>query len=373
MKYFETYTSNSVAGSGNQFFFNMNEGEVRTGRVFYKITASGEYNYSLLFTNIMDSTFSDGSLSHKNLICDEWQIHGARIGKCKFIPDKPLEKMTVSDSDEGADIFVSDMTDVTFNSLKKKTVMPGEFFTTDPLKMIFEKGEYLCLEITFSGSMIPYHEETLLPVFVKGENGWSYSKQMPFAGMIGCDRETAKCRIGFIGDSITQGIGTEANSYKHWNARLSEKIGDEYAFWNLGIGYARAEDAATDSAWLFKAKHNDIVFVCFGVNDILQGVTEEKIKSSLNQITESLKKAGCRVILQSVPPFDYSGEKIYIWNNINRYIKEVLSKKVDAVFDNVPYLGRQGDEAHMAAYGGHPNAEGCAVWADALYESIKKI
>ena len=35
-------------------------------------------------------------------------------------------------------------------------------------------------------------------------------------------------RVLLIGDSITQGIGTKLNSYLHWNAILSEKLGEEY-------------------------------------------------------------------------------------------------------------------------------------------------
>ena len=64
MTYFDKYVSNTCAGSGNQMFFNMNEDEVRTGRMFYKIFAGGEYNYSILFSNIIDTTFSNGAVSH---------------------------------------------------------------------------------------------------------------------------------------------------------------------------------------------------------------------------------------------------------------------------------------------------------------------
>ena len=86
MKYFDSFVSNTCGGSGNQFFFHMNEGEVRTGRVFYKITAGGTFDYALLFSNIIDSTFSDGSVSHKNLVLDEWTILAARAGRCRQMP-----------------------------------------------------------------------------------------------------------------------------------------------------------------------------------------------------------------------------------------------------------------------------------------------
>ncbi len=363
MEFFNNYSSNTYAGSGNQLYFNMQEDEIKTGRILYKIAVGGEYEYSLLFSNIMDSTYSNGTISHKNLICDSWKIHSARVGKGQITAtDKKVEEMTFD-----KDITASNFCDLTFNGQKEKLVMPGEFFSSDPIIIDFNKNEYLCIEITFSGKMIPYHEESLLPVFVKEEGEWKYSKQMPFAAMIGCNR-AVRGRIAYLGDSITQGIGTERNSYLHWNAVLSGKLGADYSYWNLGIGYGRANDAASDGAWLYKAKQADLVFVCFGVNDILQGFSEEQIKKDLETIVDTLKKNGKKVVLQTIPPFEFAEKDIEKWQRINEYIKSVLCGKVDMLFDNNPYICKDGK---FPKYGGHPNAEGCAIWADELYKSVK--
>lgn len=371
MKYFDQFKSNTCAGSGNQLYFEMNENEIRTGRVFYKISAGGEYNYSILFSNIIDSTYADGSICHKNLICENWIIHSASIGRCvRFDISENISELVMDDKDEKADIKVFDFKPISFNGQNSKEVMPGEFFVSDPIKCIYEKDEYLCLEITFSGKMIPYHEETLLPVFVKENGKWKNSKFMPFAGMVGCDRDV-KGRIAYLGDSITQGIGTKPNSYLHWNAILSEKLGSDYSYWNLGIGFGRANDAASDGAWLYKAKQNDIVFVCYGVNDILQGQAEEKIKADLTVIADTLKKEGKKVILQTIPPFNYQGEDVEKWKRINLYIMTELKDKVNFVFDNTEYLGKKG-KPEVALYGGHPNEIGCEIWANALLEKIQE-
>ncbi len=368
MKYFEEYNSNSYAGSGNQLYFEMDENEVRKGRILYKISVGGEYNYSLLFSNIIDSTYADGTVSQKNLICDNWTIHGAKIGKCKYVNnEKELAELTMEC--EGADIEVFDFTDITFGGKSSKEIVGGEFFCSDPVKISFRKGEYLCLEIIFSGTKIPYHEESLLPVFVEENGVWKYSKFMPFAGMIGCDRKV-KSKVAYFGDSITQGIGTKPNSYLHWNALLSEKLGNEYSYWNLGIGYGRANDAASDGAWLYKAKQNDIIFICFGANDILRGFSEKQIKADLLYIVESLKNLGKKVVLQTIPPFNYNEETTKKWNEVNKYILTELKEKVDLVFDNTQYLGKK-EKPQDAIYGGHPNEEGCKLWADTLFEKIK--
>ena len=371
MSYFENFKSNTYAGSGNQLYFTMDENEIRTGRAFYKISVGGKYNYSILFSNIIDSTFADGSISQKNLICDEWTIHGMKIGKCdKFNSYKELSDLIMDDNNENSDIVVNDFIDITFNGQKSKKVMPGEFFSSDPVMSEFEKDEYICLEITFSGKTIPYHEETLLPVFVKDEEEWKYSKFMPFAAMIGCDKKV-KSKIAYLGDSITQGIGTKPNSYLHWNAIFSDKRGSDYSYWNLGIGYGRASDAASNGAWLYKAKQNDIIFVCYGVNDILQNQPEEQIKADLTNIVTLLKNEGKKVIIQTIPPFNYQGEHIKRWERLNLYILTQLKDKADFVFDNTKILGKK-ERPSDAEYGGHPDEKGCKLWAEALFKEISE-
>ena len=366
---FNTYTSNTVAGSGNQHFFTLEENRVQTGRLFYKITAAGEYNYSVMFSNTIDSTFADGTQSRKNLVCKAWRIIDAKVCACdkNIIPNNFTED-TVAKTINSRPF---DFTPLTFGGCAQKKVTPGELFFSDPVRLKFENDDYLCLEITFSGEMIPYHEETLLPVFIKGEAGWSYGRLMPFAGMIGCDRPI-KERIGFIGDSITQGCGTPFNAYTHWCAVFAYMLGGNYAYWNLGLGYGRADDMASGGAWAFKAKQNDTLFVCYGVNDINQGFSEEQITNNLTKIVDILKKENKKVILQTVPPFNYEEDKIAIWENVNSYIKNELSKKVDFMFDVVPFLQKSDKEPHLAAFGPHPDEIGCRLWAEKLYEQIIK-
>ncbi len=361
MQYFKTYSSNTVAGGGSQYFFKTDDpNKTYASRTFYKVTASGEYGYSFLFTNIIDSTFEDGSKSHCNLVLDEWYIEGVRVGISDFC-------------DENGFTEPSAMKAVTFDGMPRKTVLPGEFFTTDEITLSANAGEYICLEIAFSGEYIPNHEESIISSFVLSDDGkWISTPRHPFPSMVGCNRPV-KARVGFLGDSITQGIGSDFNSYGHWNAVLAEKLGNEYSYWNLGLGYARGHDAATDGAWLFKAKQCDIVFLCLGVNDLGRGYSADDIINSLTVITEKLLKAGCKVIIQTVPPFDYSGDKITKWETVNAFIKSSLKDKVELVFDCVEVLKKSDEEPYLTVYGDHPNNTGCRLWGEALYESISHL
>lgn len=128
MDFFNQYVSNTLAGSGNQLYFSLPTGQTQTGRIFYKIFAPGTYNYSLLFSNIIDSTYNDGSISRRNLICKCWTIHSAKIGICKhFNAEKNLTFLTMNEQAD-SDIVVTDFQDIYFNGEASKVIMPGEFF-----------------------------------------------------------------------------------------------------------------------------------------------------------------------------------------------------------------------------------------------------
>lgn len=320
--------------------------------------AGGRYQYSLLFTNIIDSTYGDGDSSVCNMICQEWRLLSVSVGVCRTCsPDKAPDPIKVKE--------------LTFQGRKSKTVMPGEFFVSDAVEIEARKGEYLCVEITFTGSMIPNHEQSILPAFTMENGRWIPSRNLPFPGMIGCNRNVI-AKIGFFGDSITQGIGTQNNAYTHWCALAAEDLGDTYSYWNLGLGFGRAQDAASDGAWLFKAKQMDYVVLCFGTNDIGKQRDEETIKKDLLSTVLKLKKAGVSVLLQTLPPFDWQGENLKKWIHINQYIKDVLAQHVDRVFDVAPLLTDGSEWDGKAKYGGHPNEEGCRVWADVLIPVLKE-
>ena len=355
MEYFEHFHSNTLAGSGNQHFFRSDDKEkVTRCCCLYKVFAGGTFPYAFLFSNTIDSTFSDGSVSHKNLVLDSWVIEEMYVGVTDFCDENSVE-------------YPSVMRPVLFGGKKRRVVNPGELFASDPVELAAKAGQYLCLEILFSGEKIPYHEESIIPSFLWEDGAWRPSKRHPFASMVGAARPVKK-KIAFLGDSITQGIGTPVNSYAHWNAVLAEGLGQENAYWNLGLGFGRADDAASDGIWLYKAKQNEIVFVCYGVNDILQGYSSESIKKNLQTIVDKLVEAGVRVILQTVPPFDYSPARRMIWEDVNEFILREL-KGADYVFDCVGCLG-DAEQPYKAKFGGHPDAEGCKVWGEALLEAV---
>ena len=346
--YFKTYVSNTLASTQNQVTF-VSDGTRQRGRVFLKAFVSGTYEYSFLFSDTINSTYAGGDISKVNETCGNWTIHSAKV------------ITTLSANEEK-------ITQLTFNKKEEKNVAAGETFKSDPVMLDIDSGADFIVEIEFSGTKIPYFEEAIVPIY-RFENGeWVLNKRVPLPEMVGIARKVEK-RIGFLGDSITEGIGVACGSYDHWNAKIAEMTGDKYSYWNIGIGFARAADAASNGAWLAKAKEMDAVTICLGVNDMGRYSATE-IKCNIESIVRILQDNKVRTILFTVPPFDYQGENLEKWRNINAYILNELSK-ITEVYDVVPVWGDKAPNEQRAIYGGHPNAEGCLKLALDFVEKVK--
>ena len=366
MNFFKEYSSNTIGAGANQSFFYPEK--KRTGLAFFKILAAGEYDYSLLFSDTIDSTYADGSFSRANMNAGGYRIESLSVFRCKDLPCKNR----VSEWNPSEAKALSSV-DLTFNGERGVTIPEGGTVFTDAVKLYFDKGDYIAIRITYEGKRVPSHPESMLPLYNKTAEGWEYSVDMPLPLMIGCNRPV-KGRIAYLGDSITQGIGTGYNTYLHYCAIFADLIGDEYSHYNLGIGYARAADAASRGAWLERAKTCDTVFLCLGTNDVAHDEDgAESIAKNLRTIIDELKTADCRVILQTAPPFDRVGVRRERWFELNRIIREDLSLRADWLFDNVPLLRLSEEEPEKARYNGHPNPEGCLVWANAMYEELKSL
>lgn len=342
--FYRNYASDCSAGCGNQLLTRLEYPVTKTGRCWFRLNRGGE-NYALLFSNRIDSTYDDGSISRANDVGGDWIIHRIRLGLCERQGSEP-------------DCWQR----VTFDGEEERKVSGKDPFATDPVPLWAKAGDWLCYEITLTGSCYPYHEEAVLKM--------QPDKQMPLPLMIGSDRKVAE-KLGFFGDSITQGCGTEEDSYTHWVAKIGEALPENISIWNLGIGYARAYDAATDGGWLARAKQCDTVHVCFGVNDTLRGRTAEEILQDLCTIVQKLKAAGCRVILFTLPPFDLEGEQRQHWQRVNRTIRENFPEETDGIFDIAAVLGQPAPNGHLCIYGGHPNAEGCQAVAESYIGQMR--
>ena len=348
-EFYARFSSDCTAGSANQTLTRYPEAGIHTGRIAYRLTRGGE-NYALLFSNTTDGTFADGSVTVANDVGGDWDVLSLRVGLAFAWDAEPTTWHTV-----------------TFDGSATYAVRGGGAFCTDPIPLGARAGEYLIYEMTLFGADFPFHKEIRLNVRLRGADGnWTVDPRFPAPLMIGCDRP-AVCRVGFLGDSITQGCGTPCESYAHWVAGITAGLDPRFSVWDLGIGYARAYDAATDRGWLARAKRCDVVNVCFGVNDLNRGRNAEQVVTALSAAVASLRAAGCRVILFTVPPYGYTGEKREMWNTVNDAIRRGLGQ--DDTFDMAAVLGLPAPDENQPRWGGHPNVEGCAAVARAYLDA----
>lgn len=358
MDFYDNFVSNTLASTASQkMYFAEREIEL-TSRVYYKVFVSGKFEYSFLYQDTIDGTFADGSESCANMCSGEWKILSAKVA--------------VTDGLEASAMDNAAQMQMTFNGAKEKSVAAREVFATDPVTLDVGEGQYVAVELTFRGKSFPHHPEVQIATYVKTDSGWENSVITPLPSMVGVKREP-KLRVSFWGDSITQGIGAPKDSYLHYAAQTAQALGKEYSFWDIGIGYGRARDGASLGSWAERAKHCDVISICFGVNDICWGTDAASVKEYLRTIVTFLKGNGVKVLLQSTPPFNYSEKCRLVWQEVNEYSKREMAPLVDAYFDNVPVLSPSPAEAHVAAYGGHPNAEGCTAWANALAPVLKEL
>lgn len=350
------YRSATYDALGNQAFFtNRDKDEIKTGRVSVRLETAGTHMYRLMYSDVIDSTYADGSESFAGMYCGGYTIHGVRCGVYAG----------------GTDIKTCAAPEIRalFGGSVSKTLCPGETCFTDPFALTCEAGDDLVIEIDFSGERVPFFPEIIVNTCLKGSGGWREGLHMPVPGCVGCDAPY-EYSVAFMGDSITEGIGTPEGKHAHWVGEIGRLLGPQTDVWDVGLGYGRAQDAARGH-WQYKASRSPFVNVCFGVNDILQEKGGE-LENNLVCTVRGLKAYGCRVGMFTVPPFDYDAKHRLIWERVNSFIRTELAREVEYVFDTVPVLGSGEGREHIARYGGHPDETGSKALAVAYVRFIRE-
>lgn len=351
---FSKYVSNTFISTGNNNI--VSEADSITYRAYFPVEEYGELEYCFYFSNKVDSTYDDGEDAYAGLIGGDYMIESA------FIADGGT-----SIEDE-----ITNYQAVTFGGAEQKSVAGGETYWSDPISFNVEKGHFLVWEWTLTGENIPAISMSNLTKVGADYNdgkGLVYCDSVPMPQLIGANRDV-KYRIAAIGDSITQGCQTEAMAYEFWAARISQKLGDDYGFWNCGLGWSRTSDAALHGDWLERTSAADIVMVAFGTNDIVSGEyggdggnSASEIDGYLRTVLDKLKEKNCSIIVFNAPPEDYREDKESVRTEYNEILKQTCDEYGVFYFDFASLLSTE-DEPAKALYGGHPNGEAGDIVSD---------
>lgn len=355
---FTTYVSNTVVSTGNNFYIE--KAENITYRAYLPVEQYGELEYKFFFTNTVDSTYTKGKIAFVGKSGGSYTISNA----------------TVADGGTGVEDEITNRTPVTFGGKETKEVTADESYWSDPVTMNIPEGHYMVWEWTVSGEGIPCNKMSSLTSTASSADGetFEFCDEIPLPQIIGAKRDV-KHTVAAIGDSITQGCQTEQMKYEFWASKISTQLGSDVAFFNCGLGWARASDAASNENWLSRVSQYDTVIVAFGTNDIVSGKyggkksSAEEIDEYLDAIVSYLTEKGCDVILFNAPPQDFKKTNEGIRTALNEKIPAIAEKYGAKFFDFSALLSTE-DEPGKAVYGGHPNGEGGTVVADAFVKQF---
>ena len=323
-----------------------------TYRTYYRLREEGNLSLSVWYRNIMDSQSEHPLSAPANDSCSAFRIIAASVADGGISPNGSAMPGTTRQ--------------VSWSGSSSKTVARGESFWSDTVGIFLPAGHYLAFTWTVEkqtyDDAIPHPYENQYSCFTKSG---SYTSQEASAGFSSTgDYAVAPNTIAYK-KSVKRIIGfsVSMNSYAFWVAQAALNLGPFYGVWNLGSGWAQARDAATNKAWLGKAKCCDDAVVCLGVNDLRNGATSEQVLGYISTVVSSLLQISPskKIILCTVPPFNFTGTAETYWRAINASIRANPPAGVSRVFDLAALLGQAPPNDNLAnpAYGdGHPNDNG---------------
>ncbi|WP_433946289.1 SGNH/GDSL hydrolase family protein [Paenibacillus sp. SN-8-1] len=342
------YVSVTALSSAANFIMNAPVGFTHTYRTYLRPRETGRLHMRIWHSNSVDSTWDTGQDARGSEAGGPWKIESAFLGDGGRSRD--------------GSVVAGSLVPVTFGGSHSREVAPGECFYSDEVTVDIAEGHDLVFSWTLStfgpGKSIPYNVEGMLASAYDTEGHLADQDSLPLKrasdrllvlpSFIGYKKETAR-RIVMLGDSITQGVRTEKDAYEYWGARIAEGLGPEYGVWNIGSGWSRAYDAASDGPWLHKAKQGDEVLIVLGVNDIdIAKRSAAELLHDLNAIVTALRKNRPErtILLSTVPPFNFTGDREQIWRAVNKEILNHPPEGVDYVYDMASVLSQPEPHEH---------------------------
>ena len=183
-------------------------------------------------------------------------------------------------------------------------------------------------------------------------------------------RSAAGPRVVFLGDSITAGLGLDAE--QAFPALLAETLGAEglpVQVVNAGVSGDTTAGGLRRLDWLLRQKP-DVVVVGLGGNDGLRGLELKASEQNLREIVRNSREAGAKVLLLGmlIPP-NYGPE----YTSQFRELYPRVAKETGAAL--VPFLleGVGGEARLNQPDGIHPTAEGHQVIARTVVPHLRDL
>ncbi len=163
-----------------------------------------------------------------------------------------------------------------------------------------------------------------------------------------------------FGDSLTYGYN--AKPTESYPALLKQLTG--YKIINEGVLGNTSVDGVKRLAPLLEDSNIKLMILCFGGNDIIQGLSKEKLKNNLKTIIQLAKEKNIKVLLISVPYLNIFG-----LSDMQLY-EEVAEEENVALLSGM--LAEILEQPALKSDQIHPNALGYKIMAEKIYEKLKE-
>jgi len=167
-------------------------------------------------------------------------------------------------------------------------------------------------------------------------------------------------RILAFGDSLTYGYNAEPS--ESYPTVLSHLTG--YKIINEGVLGDTSVDGVKRLAPLLEDANIKLMILCFGGNDILQGLSKENLKNNLKTMIHMAKEKNIEVLLISVPNlglFGLSAMELY-----EEVAEEESIPLLSGMLSNI--LSQPSLKSDQI----HPNALGYKIMAEKIYEKLQQ-
>ena len=163
-----------------------------------------------------------------------------------------------------------------------------------------------------------------------------------------------------FGDSLTQGYGAEAGA--DYPAQLALRLG--VPIQNLGVAGETSADGLKRIEEV-EALHPRVVLLCFGGNDVLQGLPAERMFANLGAVIDQLHARGSFVVLLGIRSASLLGDA-----NADGFQKLAEQKKVKFVPNILENIFSR--PSLMSDYV-HPNNAGYAAIAERIEKELRPL
>jgi lysophospholipase L1-like esterase len=171
---------------------------------------------------------------------------------------------------------------------------------------------------------------------------------------------TSQDSILAFGDSLTYGYNAKPNeSYPNILSHLSG-----YRVINEGVLGDTSIEGLKRLAPLLEEHSIKLLILCFGGNDMLQGLSKENLKNNLKTMIQMAKEKNIEVLLISVPNLELFGlSAMELYEEVAE--EENIPLLSGLLADILEHPSLKSDQVH-------PNAEGYKIMAERIYKKLKE-